>query len=195
MITESCVTVDELRPEDMPGFLSWGRHADLRYQHYNFPEIPEIQLMDWYHAKRVPFFRWLYVAKDKDGALVGYMTVKHIRYLFRRAELGIVFDPGRLDQGYGTASLIAFLRTYFYKKNMREIRLRVAVFNTRAKRAYEKAGFLEYGVRIEPFEEQGHNFDLILHHPEDFSMTGSVLVAKFHLMRLTRERFEALHGK
>lgn len=189
------VTVSELEPEDMPGFLRWGQHKDLRFLHYNFPEMPEEQLIDWYHAKKVPFFRWVYVSKDESGGLLGYITVKHIRRILGRAELGIVFDPGRLGQGYGTASMIAFLRIFFYERKMREIRLRVAAFNSRAQRAYEKVGFVEYGYRREAFEEQGRNFDLMLNHPEDFAMAGSTLVAGFHLMRLTRERFESLHGK
>ncbi len=179
----------------MPGFLEWGHHQDLRFLHYNFPDIPEDQLIDWYHAKKVPFFRWVYVAKDEKDTLLGYLTVKHIRRIWRRAELGIVFDPARLSEGYGTASMVAFLRLFFYDKNMKELRLRVASFNCRAQKAYEKVGFVEYGIREEPFEEQGRNFDLILNHPEDFKMAGSVLTARFHLMRLTRERYESLHGK
>lgn len=189
------ITVKELKPEDMPDFLAWGKHTDLRFLHYNFPEISEDQLIDWYHSKKVPFFRWVYAAKDEKDALLGYMTVKHIQRILRRAELGIVFDPARLGEGYGSVSLIAFLRIFFYEKKMKELRLRVAAFNHRAQRAYEKVGFVEYGIRQEPFEEQGHNFDLILNHPNDFSMVGTVLTAQFHLMRITREQFESLHGK
>lgn len=189
------ITVSELKPEDMPGFLKWGHHRDLRFLHYNFPDLPESQLMDWYYAKKTPFFRWLYVAKDSEGRLLGYMTVKHINRLFRKAELGIVFDPGRLGQGYGTQAMVLFLRRYFGERNMLELRLRVATFNHRAQRAYEKAGFEVYGTRKEAFEEQGRNFELILHHPEDFSMERGTLKTEFYLMRLTRDRFIALHGK
>lgn len=195
MTTNGNITVSELKPEDMPGFLKWGHHSDLRFLHYDFPDLPESQLPEWYHAKKIPFFRWLYGAKDADGALLGYMTVKHINRFLRKAELGIVFDPGRLGQGYGTQAMILFLRRYFLERNMREIRLRVATFNHRAQRAYEKAGFQVYGTRREPFEEQGRNFELILHHPEDFSMAVNVLMAEFNLMKLTRERFLTLYGK
>lgn len=189
------VFVAELKPEDMPGFLAWGRHEDLRFLHYNFPDIPEDQLADWYRAKRAPLFRWLYAAKDAQGALLGYMTVKSINWFTRRAELGIVFDPARLSQGYGTEAMIAFLRVYFHQRQMRELRLRVAVFNGRALKAYQKVGFEISDTRAEPFEEQGRNFDLMLRHPQDFTMKGPVLMARFHLMRITRSRFEALHGK
>lgn len=195
MTTCEKITVSELKPEDMPGFLQWGHHTDLRFLHYDFPDIKEHQLTEWYHAKKIPFFRWLYGAKDAEGALLGYMTVKHINRFLRKAELGIVFDPGRLDQGYGTQALILFLKRYFFEKNMREIRLRVATFNHRAQRAYEKAGFQVYGTRWEPFEEQGRNFELILHYPEEFSMDGNVLMTEFNLMKLTRQRFLTLYGK
>lgn len=195
MTAGESITVSELKPEDMPGFLQWGHHSDLRFLHYDFPDLTAAQLPEWYHGKKIPFFRWLYGVKDAEGALVGYMTVKHINRLLRRAELGIVFDPARLGQGYGTRGLILFLRQYFFERNMREIRLRVALFNHRAQRAYEKAGFQVYGRRMEPFEEQGRNFDLILHYPEQFTMAGSVLMTEFNLMKLTRERFVSLHGK
>lgn len=195
MENEHRIIIDELKPEDMPGFLKWGHHTDLRFLHYDFPDIPESQLMDWYHAKKIPVFRWLYGAKDSDGALLGYMTVKHINRLFRTAELGIVFDPGRLGQGYGTQSMIAFLRHYFFTKNMREIHLRVATFNVRAKRAYEKVGFVEYQIRKEAFEEQGRSFELILNYPDDFSMDGNILMTEFCLMRMTSEQYMAIYGK
>lgn len=189
------ITITELKPGDMPGFLQWGHHTDLRFLHYDFPELPETQLLDWYHAKKIPFFRWLYVAKDPDGKLLGYMTVKHINRLFKTAELGIVFDPGRLGKGYGSQAMVIFLRIFFGERKMRELRLRVADFNHRARKAYEKVGFEVYDTRKEAFEEQGRNFELILHHPEDFLMEGNILKTEFHLMRLTRERFTALHGK
>lgn len=195
MTNPSALTISELRPEDMPGFLAWGHHTDRRFYHYDFPDLPESRLLDWYHAKKIPFFRWLYIAKDAEGALLGYMTVKHINRLLRRAELGIVFDPGRLGQGYGTSAMIAFLRVFFFQRHMQEIRLRVAVFNHRAYRAYEKVGFQRVDTGREPFEEQGRNFELMLHHPEDFTMAGDTLMAEFHRMRLTRQRFMALHGK
>ncbi len=195
MTNEHQITVAELMPEDMPDFLTWGHHTDLRFSHYDFPEIPESQLMDWYRAKKIPVFRWLYAAKDAEGALLGYMTVKNINYLFRKAELGIVFDPGRLGQGYGTEAMVTFFRIYFFQRNMREIHLRVATFNHRAQRAYEKVGFELCGTRKEPFEEQGNNFELILNHPEDFTMMENFLMAQFNHMKLSRERFIALHGK
>lgn len=195
MIQEHHITVEELTPEDMPDFLTWGHHTDVRFFHYDFPDIPKERLMEWYHAKKIPLLRWLYVARNDEGALLGYMTVKHINRLLRTAELGIVFDPGRVGQGYGTEAMIRFLRIYFFNRHMREIRLRVAVFNHRARRAYEKVGFELVGTRIEPFEEQGRNFELILKCPEDFTMEGNVLMARFHLMRLSRDRFVALHGK
>lgn len=194
-MTEDHITLTELMPEDMKGFLAWGHHTDLRFLHYDFPDIPETQLLEWYSAKKIPFFRWLYVAKDQHGALLGYMTVKHINPLLRKAELGIVFDPGRLGQGYGTQGMIAFLRIYFFKRNMREIRLRVAQFNQRAQRAYEKVGFQQYASRLEAFEEQGRNFELVLNYPDQFTMDGAVLMTSFNLMRLTRDQFTALHGK
>lgn len=189
------VTVSELRPEDMRGFLKWGSHTDMRFWHYSFPDIPERQLMEWYRAKKIPFLRWLYVAKDDSGNLLGYMTVKGINRIFRRAELGIVFDPARLDQGYGTESMIKFLRIYFFEKNMNEIWLRVALFNKRAHRAYEKVGFEDCGICREPFEEQGRNFDLLLNYPKDFYMEGDVLMSSFNKMKLTKRRYIALHGK
>lgn len=195
MTEKPLVTVSELRLEDMPGFLAWGHHQDPRFFHYDFPDMPVDQLAFWYRAKRSPLFRWLYAVKDGEGALLGYITVKEINRFTRTAELGIVFDPARLGQGYGTAAMVAFLRIYFQKRHMREIRLRVADFNGRARRSYEKAGFEVFETGIEAFEEQGRNFELMLRHPDCFMMKGPVLMARFHRMRLTRRRFEALYGK
>jgi len=193
-VSERDVLVRELRPEDIPRFFQWGHHDDLRFLHYNFPILSPEEQREWYRIKKVPLYRWIYIA-EAEGRLLGYLSVRNIGHIFRWGELGVVFDPALVGQGYGTAAMIAFLRIFFFKKHMRVMYLRVADFNQRARRAYEKVGFQYMRTVSDPFEEQERNFELVLNHPESFWMEGTVLMSTFQILCITRSRFIGLYGK
>jgi RimJ/RimL family protein N-acetyltransferase len=85
---------------------------------------------------------------------VGYITLKNINWLFRKGEMGIVMDPSKVNQGYGTKAMKKYLDIVFNQYKMKKIILRVAAFNKRARRAYEKVGFKIYKESYEVYEEQ-----------------------------------------
>ena len=85
---------------------------------------------------------------------MGYVTLKNINWLFRKGEMGIVMDPSKMNKGYGTLAIKQYLKIVFTQYKMKKIILRVAAFNKRARRAYEKVGFQVYKEAYEAYEEQ-----------------------------------------
>lgn len=185
------VTVRKLQRSDMIRFLKWGHHQDVRFQHYDFPAYNYEELQLWYQSKSKFLRRFIYIAEDQSGNLLGYMTIKHINWLKQRAEMGIVFNPDLVGKGFGTASIKALYHIYFNHLKMKSLYLKVADFNTRARRCYEKAGFIEIGEQVEPFEEQERNFELLL-KTDDFFMRKNVLYTLFHYMEITKEQWKQM---
>ncbi len=178
----------KLKRRDVYQFAKWGRHEDPRFYQYNFPFNSEDEFDDWYSMKQ----RW--IQRKVYGLFVGehpvsFVTLKNIKWLKRQAELGIAVDPNFLCEGYGTQTLKAYLEYVFEHFPIDTMFLRVAVFNLRAQRSYQKAGFVEVERRIEVFEEQGYK-DLILQDYKDqFQIIRGELCTEFIIMAIKKKDF------
>jgi RimJ/RimL family protein N-acetyltransferase len=84
-----------------------------------------------------------------SGEFVGHVALWGIALPSRTATLGIVVGPTYVDHGYGTDAVRVAARYGFRSMGAHRIELAVAAFNTRGRRAYEKAGFQVEGVRRE----------------------------------------------
>jgi RimJ/RimL family protein N-acetyltransferase len=79
--------------------------------------------------------------------LIGNCGFIHIEWRHRAAELGIMIGEKKLwNQGYGTETMQLLLKHGFETLNLNRIYLQVYSTNPRAKRAYEKAGFVLEGT-------------------------------------------------
>ncbi len=184
------LTLRKLRIEDTEHLSRWGLHSDSRFSHYDFRYFTKEDFRYWYRTKQQPPFRWIYAIVDR-GEVVGFVTMKQIQWFLRRAEFGLVIDPARLSQGYGTEGLKKFMHHYFETLHMRELKLRVSDFNSRARKVYERLGFQLIRTELYPFEDQTRNFELIL-NTQDFVMKGPQLMTKTHSMTLKRRDYELL---
>lgn len=161
------VQVRPLRLRDVAQMASWGKHDDLRFQAYNFNCRTSIEYLSWYLVKRQLFRKWVYGA-FVGSRLIGYITVKNLNKELKTAEMGISFDPGWISQGYGTAALRQYLELVFERFDIDRVWLKTASFNTRAIRCYEKAGFVAFDQRREPYEDQAMPVTLVNQWPEIF---------------------------
>ena len=76
------------------------------------------------------------------------------------AEVGIfIGDEKRRGKGYGTDALLLLASYAFKLLNLHNLLLRVASFNARAIRCYEKVGFREMGRRTEAILVNGKRYD------------------------------------
>lgn len=149
------VKVRRMKQSDVKQMMSWGKHEDVRLFHYNFDYTSQEDLSYWYRAKQQFLRRYIFGIYDSDE-LVGYITLKHINWLLRRGEMGIVMNPSKVSQGYGTEGIRQYLFLVFDKYFMKRINLKVAAFNKRAKHTYEKVGFKVYKEDFEVYEEQSY---------------------------------------
>ncbi len=178
----------KLKKMDVYHFSEWGRHEDPRFYQYNFPFDTKEEFDDWYRMKQ----KW--IQKKVYGLFLGshpvaFITLKHINWFKKSAELGIGVDPNYLGKGLGTLALNQYLEYVFDKFPIETMSLRVAVFNERARRSYEKVGFKEVQRRVEVFEEQGFK-DLILQDYEDqFQLIQGELCTMFIIMSIQKKDF------
>jgi RimJ/RimL family protein N-acetyltransferase len=147
------VKVKPLNPKDVPQMIKWGKHGDIRLLHYNFNYSSFYDCQRWYRSKNKFLRKYIFGIYTED-ILVGYITLKNINWLFRKGEMGIVMDPLKINQGYGTKAIKEYLEIVFTQYKMKKVVLRVAAFNKRARRAYEKVGFKIYKESYEVYEEQ-----------------------------------------
>jgi RimJ/RimL family protein N-acetyltransferase len=147
------VSVKALSPKDVHQMINWGKHEDIRLFHYNFNYTSLYDCQRWYRSKNKFLRKYIFGIYTED-ILVGYITLKNINWLLRKGEMGIVMDPSKVNEGYGTKAIKEYLKIVFNQYKMKKIVLRVAAFNKRARRAYEKVGFKIYKESYEVYEEQ-----------------------------------------
>lgn len=182
------VKVSKLQRDDVPKMMFWGKHYDPRFYHYNFDLTTENGFDMWYRSKRRIFLRRIYKVENMAGDMVGFITIKNIKWTTKTAEMGIVFDPDHLSEGYGTAGMLAIFEEFFDVMKMNLLYLRVASFNKRAYRSYQKAGFKEVKVQNDPFENQQLNI-LLNRQFDDFHMEGDILYTDYIYMEMTKEDY------
>ena len=102
------------------------------------------------------------IIKKENDELIGNIALEHLDYKNGTAELGIfIGDEENLGKGYGSEA-IKLLTNYGFKElRLHTIYLIVLDINPRAKKAYEKCGFIECGRRHEAMYREGKYIDLI----------------------------------
>jgi RimJ/RimL family protein N-acetyltransferase len=104
----------------------------------------------------------LAIINSEDDELLGNISLMEVNKLNGTAELGIFIGNKECQsRGYGTEAIQLICEFAFRLLNMKNIMLRVFDFNPRAKRAYEKAGFREFGRRKDSLFYDGKQRDTI----------------------------------
>lgn len=178
----------KIKKEDMRHFKKWGKHDDPRFYQYNFGYDSQMEYDAWYYSKQRWIFRKVYGLFLEDHP-VGFVTLKHIRYFKKTAELGIAVDPNYLSKGYGTKMLRMYLDYVFEHYPIEVMYLKVSHFNIRAQNSYYKIGFQKVTESYEPFEEQGFK-DLVMDQfAEQFDLIDGILYTRFIKMKIDKETY------
>lgn len=184
--------IKKLQRKHVDSMQLWGRHRDPLFYGYNFPYLSQRDRDRWYKTKATSFLRRCFVVFNLDDELVGYISLRGIKWIRRTSELGIVFDPDRISSGYGTDSLKAFIEYYFEDLKMNKLYLKVSIFNKRAQKCYEKCGFEKIGIVMENFEDQSlpiFEDDYFIPYRHFFEQKGNTLKCKFINMVITKEMY------
>ncbi len=101
------------------------------------------------------------VHAGKDWKHVGNIGFMNLEWTPRSAEFGIfIGDKSLWDKGYGTEAIELLLHHGFKTLNLNRIYLRVFSTNLRAKRSYEKVGFVLEGTLRQAVYRRGQYADI-----------------------------------
>ncbi len=99
--------------------------------------------------------------EGRGWRLIGNCSFFHIEWTNRAAEFGIMIgDKSIWNKGYGTETVELILQHGFDTLNLNRVFLRVYSSNPRARRAYEKAGFVFEGTMREAVYKRGKYADV-----------------------------------
>ena len=151
------VRLRPVRPEDRPRFLEWLQEPEVRRHYLGIGAAGRFAGdLDWVpgHASTVrgagrpaigtarPAGHMVRAIDTADGILLGWIELRDVNWRRRSGELRICLgDPRTWGCGYGTAAIRLFLDQAFSVWGLRGVHLRVATWNERAIRAYERCGF------------------------------------------------------
>jgi RimJ/RimL family protein N-acetyltransferase len=96
--------------------------------------------------------------EDQASRHIGNVMYYNIDYAHGEAELGVTIGVRECwGQGYGTDAVRTLVRHLFTKTALRRLYLKTLDWNERARRSFEKAGFVVYGAT----RRGGHDFTLM----------------------------------
>ncbi|CEA08291.1 Putative ribosomal N-acetyltransferase YdaF [Arthrobacter saudimassiliensis] len=113
-------------------------------------------------------------ARD-TGQLIGHVTLYGAALPERAATLAIILGTEHSGQGYGPDAVRTAVGYGFRQMGLNRIELRTWAFNTRARRAYESAGFKEEGRRRQAafFDGRFHDEVIMAVLRDEWAAAGS----------------------
>lgn len=147
-----------MKLQDVFKFKDWEKHKSSLYADYNFDESTEKEIKDWFLWKTGSFRSKYFTIFLKDTP-IGYLSFKSINERKKRAVLGIVIEPGKIEKGFGKEALFRMLKYYFYECNFEKLYLEVARYNKRAILLYKKMGFEKTGSFMRLYENGDVDFN------------------------------------
>jgi len=132
------------------------RHLEKTLEWANDPEL--MRLLNRAHTiSREEHEQWFagvqkrgdccyFAIEDVDGAHLGNVWLWDIDFRHRRAELRIVMGLDRAGNGAGTEAISRLCDYAFEQLNLHKVYAYVLALNPRARRSFEKAGFVLEGT-------------------------------------------------
>ena len=171
-LTGSLVTLRPVEPEDaevMTGILTdpdllrftGSVHSTAQIETSAEPELAPLR--EWYTTRNAQPDRLdLMVVDNASGQMVGEVVLNKWDQGNRACTYRTLFGPAGRDRGLGSEATRLLIDYAFTHLPLHRIDLEVFAFNPRAKRVYEKAGFVAEGTRREAIEFDGERFDAII---------------------------------
>lgn len=100
--------------------------------------------------------------EDEDGTLIGIVRLKRVSSENRCADFGIAIAREHWSRGYGTDATRTILRFAFEEMGLHRVQLGYVEYNTRARRCYDKCGFIEEGRERQAKYREGRYCDNVL---------------------------------
>ena len=169
-----------IEPDDLGRYVEWLNDPEVtRTLSQRYPIGREVEREILERLSRAQSFEQVAFAIEvrETGEHIGTVSLGRTYYEGRDSGLGIFIGAKQhWDRGYGTDVMRTVLRFAFWEMNLRTVRLEVLTTNERARRVYERTGFVHEGTRRGAILRGGVHQDV-------------------HVMSVTRDEFEALHGE
>jgi RimJ/RimL family protein N-acetyltransferase len=162
-IAGELVALGPLRRDLVPGYHRWQNDLEVsRTRGVGWPVALEQTLAEFERQ----------IASDREKAFtiydraslhpIGMCELSEIDHRFRRASFGIAIGEADFrGKGYGTEATRLALDYAFTGLGLANVMLTCFAYNTGGRRAYEKAGFREFGRRRQSSRHGGADWDLI----------------------------------
>ena len=137
------IRLEPLCDDDSDKLFGWINDRELVLLSAPFRPVDRSDHDRWFEAVRTsPEVAIFAIRRADDGRLIGSCQLNEIDRAAATCQLQIrIGERSCWGQGYGTEAVTELLRYAFGVLAMRRVRLHVFADNTRAIRAYEKAGF------------------------------------------------------
>ncbi|MFA6523239.1 MAG: GNAT family protein [Candidatus Peribacteraceae bacterium] len=146
VVRGTSIGLSDMMEKDQPLFRSWLANNEELRRLIDDSRIPtEEDQARWFDRCKQPDRRFFSILTT-DGRLIGNCGLVDIDREAGTSVLRVTIgDSEALGKGYGTEAVSLLLWYAFHELPMHAVSLRVLLHNTRAIRAYEKAGFRPTG--------------------------------------------------
>ena len=153
--------------EDVRRFYDWVNDPEVTHSLTLYLPMSTLDEERWFEgaSQRDPNEKPLAIEmrEGENWKLIGNCGVFGIEWVQRTGELGIMIgEKSAWNKGHGTEVMKLLLRHCFETLNLNRVYLRVYADNPRAKRAYEKAGFVEEGRLRQAVYKHGKYDDIFV---------------------------------
>jgi RimJ/RimL family protein N-acetyltransferase len=154
------VILRELARGDVDEMARWPRFDEPELQWANIELSTPRERDAWYERSRSNPARRRFTIFARDGRVVGTIGLRNIDFRFGEGTLGIIVNAADVGGGYGTDAVRTIVRFAFERLGLRKVYLDVAEGNERARRCYDRVGFVRIGQHRGP---EGINYvDMVL---------------------------------
>lgn len=156
-----------LRPlsvnDDLSEYESWLNDQEItRFMGSGKMPISSDSLKDYIskmNASKNDFLLGLFLCENEKH--IGNLTLEHIEWIHRKAELGIVIGARDcLGKGYATEAVNMVLKHCFERLNLNKITAGMVSINATSQRLFEKCGFILEGTLKSDFFLEGKYYDI-----------------------------------
>ncbi len=149
-------------PEDAAVYRDWVNDEGFAALLGRATPVSLEQHQAWYQSLTRSSSTVVFAVRElESGRYLGNVWLHGIHWVNRNAELRILLGaPEARGKGHGTRACQLLLRFAFEKLGLHKVFLYVSSGNPRARRSFEKAGFVEEGLLREEFFIDGHFLDV-----------------------------------
>ena len=148
--------------EDLEKFQKIGNHPELRkYSPGSRPVNKKEQ--EKYFEEFLASDDNVFLLIEHDQEVIGWVNLKHIKEVSRKAEFGIRILPEYQGKGLGTEASKLVIEYGFETLNLHRIYGRTFEFNSASKALMEKIGFKREGTKRKAVFKDGKHRDVALY--------------------------------